>query len=316
MAVTVRGAAPSQAKPRSKATGRASGGGPASVKPPSKSPPKSKGPSRPYAPGKLGAVKGVGLPPQIALGVAAVAVLVALIGALVAEHRGQTLASGAGSAMDRALGGLGLKVNSLTVQGATAMAQADIIAATQIYKDQPILGVDLAAVRARVEHVGWVKQARVVRLLPDTIVVAITQRPTLAVWQHGGHTQVIDNDGFAITEADPSKFPELPLVVGEGANDAAAAILPLVRARPRLTQRLDALVRVDNRRWDLRMSDGGLIQLPPTGEDSALIQLDQLDQKSRILELGFARIDLRDPELVAVRPKDGAAPGQSVAGGT
>ena len=39
-------------------------------------------------------------------------------------------------------------------------------------------------------------------------------------------------------------------------------------------------------------------------EDSALIQLDQLDQKSRILELGFERIDLRDPEMVAVRPRD------------
>jgi cell division protein FtsQ len=80
-------------------------------------------------------------------------------------------------------------------------------------------------------------------------------------------------------------------------------------------ERLEALVRVDDRRWDLRMKDGGLIQLPSTGEDSALIQLDQLDQKSRILELGFARIDLRDPELVAVRPRDGAPPGQLASGG-
>jgi cell division protein FtsQ len=63
------------------------------------------------------------------------------------------------------------------------------------------------------------------------------------------------------------------------------------------------------------MKDGGLIQLPAVGEDSALIQLDQLDQKSRLLELGFARIDLRDPELVAVRPRDVAPPGQAPAGG-
>ena len=104
-------------------------------------------------------------------------------------------------------------------------------------------------------------------------------------------------------------------MVGDGANETAAAILPLVRARPRLMQRLDALVRVDDRRWDLRMSDGALIQLPAVAADSALIQLDQLDEKSRILELGFARIDLRDPELVAVRPKDAAPPGQSTSGG-
>ena len=317
MAVTVRGGAPSPPKPRSKAPGGSSGRGPAPAKSASKSkssPPK--GPARGYAPGKLGAVRGVGLPPQIALGVAAIAVLLALAGALIAEHRGQTLAASGGGAIDRALAGLGLKVAKLSIEGASSAAHDDIVRAAQVYQDQPILGLDLAAVRARVEKVGWVKQARVVRLLPDTIIIAVTQRPTLAVWQHQGKTLVIDGDGHPIPEADPAKFPQLPLVVGEGANDAASAILPLVASRPRLTQRLDALVRVDGRRWDLRMSDGGLIQLPPTGEDAALIQLDQLDQKSRILELGFARIDLRDSEMVTVRPKDGAAPGQVGTAGT
>ena len=73
---------------------------------------------------------------------------------------------------------------------------------------------------------------------------------------------------------------------------------------------MEALVRVDGRRWDIRLKDGGLIQLPAAGEDAALIQLDQLDQKSRLLEVGFARIDLRDPQMVAVRPRTtGADPG-------
>src|SRR6185436_19400885 len=97
-------------------------------------------------------------------------------------------------------------------------------------------------------------------------------------------------------------------VVGEGAAEQAHDVLSLMRSRPRLMERLEALVRVDDRRWDVRMKDGGLIQLPAEGVESALIQLDQLDQKARILELGFARIDLRDPEMVAVRPRDGAPP--------
>ena len=71
--------------------------------------------------------------------------------------------------------------------------------------------------------------------------------------------------------------------------------------------RMEALVRVDGRRWDLRLKDGSLIQLPAIGEDAALIQLDQLDQKDRLLDLGFERIDLRDPEMVVVRPRAPAA---------
>jgi cell division protein FtsQ len=67
--------------------------------------------------------------------------------------------------------------------------------------------------------------------------------------------------------------------------------------------RLEALVRVDDRRWDLRLKDGSLIQLPAVDEDTALMQLEQLDLRSRILELGFERIDLRNPDMVAVRPR-------------
>ena len=300
MAAAVRGGPTSRPKPRAKAApvGRGAAGKP-----------------RGYAPGKLGAVRNFGLSPRVAGLVALAAVGIGLIGAIVSGHVVQNIAAGVGVGVDRQLAAMGLRVRTLTVQGASQVAQADIIKAAGVYRDEPIVGLDLNALRRRVEQVGWVKQVRVVRLLPDAIVLVVTPRESLAVWQHAGRTEVVDAEGRVIPEADPGHFADLPLVVGEGANDSAAAILPTVRSHPRLMQRLEALVRVDDRRWDLRMRDGGLIQLPAVGEDSALIQLDQLDQKSRILELGFARIDLRDPELVAVRPRDVTAPGQIPAGG-
>jgi cell division protein FtsQ len=170
-------------------------------------------------------------------------------------------------------------------------------------------------VRQRVESVGWVKQAHVVRLLPDTLVVSVVERRQLAVWQHQGRTVVIDDKGETIPEADPSRFASLPLVVGEGADQAAPAILPILAQRPRLTAITDALVRVDDRRWDLRLKDGSLIQLPSTGEEQALMELEQLDQRSHILELGFDRIDLRNPDAVAVRPRLAASAQSPARGG-
>jgi cell division protein FtsQ len=208
------------------------------------------------------------------------------------------------------LAGAGFKLQALHVEGATSIAQADIVRASGLYRDAPILGLDLDAIRKRVEQVGWVKSARVVRLLPDTLVIAVAQRPTVAVWQNRGRLHVVDDHGVIIPEADPARFADLPLVVGEGANTSAAAILEELRRYPRVTERMEALVRVDDRRWDIRMKDGGLIALPAVDEDSALVQLDQLDQTRRILDLGFSRIDLRDPELVAVRRRDATSPGQ------
>jgi cell division protein FtsQ len=73
------------------------------------------------------------------------------------------------------------------------------------------------------------------------------------------------------------------------------------------------MVRVDDRRWDLRLKDGGVIMLPPEDEGAALKRLDDLDRTAKILDLGLARIDLRDPEMVVVRPRETAAP--ALAGG-
>jgi cell division protein FtsQ len=139
------------------------------------------------------------------------------------------------------------------------------------------------------------------------VLISVDERKLMAVWQHDGRTGVIDTDGVVAPEADPGRFAGLPLVVGEGANDTAQTILGPVMARPRLAQRLDALVRVDQRRWDLRLKDGSIVQLPAADQDGALVKLDQLDQQSRILDLGFSRIDLRDPEMVAVRPRQAPA---------
>jgi cell division protein FtsQ len=136
------------------------------------------------------------------------------------------------------------------------------------------------------------------------------ERRQLAVWQHDGHTAVIDDHGMVIPEADPARFAALPLVVGAGGAEAAPKILPLLAQRPKLMGRMDALVRADDRRWDLRMKDGSLIQLPAVGEEAALMQLEQLDQRSRILDLGFERIDLRNPDVVAVRPREPLPPGR------
>jgi cell division protein FtsQ len=260
------------------------------------------------------AADGFRLSPRWIVGLTAVALAGAAAIVLATGGRAEKLADAArGAAIDRSAA-LGFRLANVHLQGASAEAAADILKAAALHRDTPVFGLDLAAIRGRVEHVGWVKSARVIRLLPDTVVIAVDQRRLVAVWQHAGRSAVIDSDGVAAPEADPIQFSGLPLVVGEGANTAAAAILPAVLSRPRLAERLEALVRVDDRRWDLRLKDGSIIQLPATDEEAALIRLDQLDQKARILELGFSKIDLRDPEMVAVRPRGAPAVGMGTDG--
>ncbi|MDX2333361.1 cell division protein FtsQ/DivIB [Brevundimonas vesicularis] len=252
-------------------------------------------------PGKMAAIGRVDISPRtavIALGAGALL----LVGVLATGARAERIGASVSHGLDNVTAGMGLTLKRVHITGASPEAEPAIQRALGLYSGQPITSLDLDAIRTRVQGVGWVKEARVVRLLPDTLIIEVKEHDRLAVWQEAGQIKVIDNRGQVIDGADARRYPTLPLVVGKGADVAAGEILPLLAQRPRLMGMVDALVRVDERRWDLRLKDGSLIQLPATEQEAALIRLDALDQRERLLDLGFARVDLRTPDEVAVRP--------------
>jgi cell division protein FtsQ len=197
-------------------------------------------------------------------------------------------------------------VASVRLSGASPASRDLILSAAAIKPGEPILGLDLDAVRARIERIGWVAHARVMRLLPDTLAISVDERHLMALWQLGGRRDVVTTDGTVVAGLDPRQYPDLPLVVGDGANGTAAAMITGLKAWPGLRARLWALRRVDDRRWDLILKDGSVVMLPDTDEAGALKRLDRLQSASKILDQGLSRIDLRDGDFVVVRPRAGA----------
>lgn len=197
------------------------------------------------------------------------------------------------------------------LQGASPASEKAILAAMALRPGVDLLTLDLSAVRRRVEAVGWVERARVIRLFPATVVVAVKERPLAALWEHAGRTVVIAANGSVVTQVTPAQFRGLPLLVGANADLAAPALLKALAVRPGLTGRLKAAVRVDGRRWDLMLKDGAVVSLPAEDQDGALRRLDGLARDQKILDLGLSRIDLRDPEMIIVRPRVQGAPAKA-----
>src|SRR5690606_1951584 len=117
-----------------------------------------------YTPGKLNAAAGVGLPPRLAVIGASVVIGLGLIVAGVTGDRPARISAALKGGFAENMAAFGFKLEQVHVQGAPDMAQADILRASGLYRNQPILDLDLKDIRARVEAVGWVKQAKVVRL--------------------------------------------------------------------------------------------------------------------------------------------------------
>ena len=173
--------------------------------------------------------------------------------------------------------------------------------------------VDVVAIRQRLLRFGWVKDARVSRRLPDTLVIDIVERSPAALWQSSGRLALIDSDGVLLDRVPVDKMPDLPLLIGPGANEQARELSRLMGNVPTLRPQLASAIWVGGRRWDLNFQSGETIALPE-GEQAAaaaLTKFAKLDKSSGLLGRGIVRFDLRIPDKMIVRlPR---APGEAIA---
>ncbi len=211
------------------------------------------------------------------------------------------------AAADRALGEqlaeVGFDVRRVTLKGRDNSALGDIEAAMAGAIGASMLHVDLGAAQARIETLGWVRAASVTRLWPHTLHVSIRERRPAAIWQMSGALHLIDADGAVIREVGAYEYAFLPLIVGAGAPEAASEILRALADRPELKSMTTALVRVGERRWNLRLRNKTDVKLPETGVAAALEALAIMHGAQGTLDRAFEYIDLRDPERVIIRPR-------------
>jgi len=172
--------------------------------------------------------------------------------------------------------------------------------------------VDVSAIRQRLLQFGWVKDARVSRRLPDTLVIDIVERTPAALWQNQGRLALIDGEGVVLDRVPVDKMPDLPLLIGPGANGQAQELESLMASVPTLKPQLASATWVGGRRWDLNFQSGEILALPE-GEAAAkmaLAKFARLDKSSGLLGRGIVRFDLRVPGKMIVRlPR---APGEPI----
>jgi cell division protein FtsQ len=166
---------------------------------------------------------------------------------------------------------------------------------------QPL--VDVSRIRERLLAFGWVKDARVSRRLPDTLVIDIVERTPSALWQDKQQLSLIDGEGVVLDRVPISRMPDLPLVIGPGANAKAGQLKTIMAAAPAMQAQLASATWVGGRRWDLSFQSGETVALPE-GEKSAreaLTRFAKMDRSAGLLGRGLVRFDLRLPGKMIVR---------------
>ena len=212
-----------------------------------------------------------------------------------------------------AVGHAGFTVSGYQIVGLAHMNRApvDEVVTDELHRAAEEAGADKApqalidagAIRQRLLQFGWVKDARVLRRLPDTLVIDIVERKPAALWQSQGQLALIDSEGVVLDRVPVDRMPDLPLLIGPGANSQEQELSGLMADVPTLKPQLASATWVGGRRWDLNFQSGETIALPEGygAARAALVKFAKADKQSGLLGRGLVRFDLRVPGQMIVR---------------
>lgn len=193
-----------------------------------------------------------------------------------------------------------LGVRHVVVEGASGAAQeSQVRAAAAIVEGTPLARLDLVEAERRVGGVDSVAAVHLERDWPDTVVVTVTGRVSVATVSADGAWWSVDADG-AVFDRQPERpegMVELRLATpGEGDRATAAALAVLASLSDEVVALVDAVSAPTEYDVSLELTDGRTVLW---GEDR------DAEGKNAALPALLAQpgedFDVTDPTLVTVR---------------
>ncbi len=197
----------------------------------------------------------------------------------------------------------GFEVKRVEITGMERVDQLKVYDIVLAEKDRAMPLVDIDKIRADLVDYGWIKDVRVSRRLPDTLVVEITERKPTALWQRDGKYSLIDAEGVVLENTKPEAASDLPVLNGPDANRHSVALGELLDQATSLKAQVSGASWIGNRRWDLRFKTGETLALPEGEKQAAeaLLNFARMDGIHRLLGRDIIHFDLRDPDRAYFR---------------
>lgn len=186
------------------------------------------------------------------------------------------------------------RLTTLAIEGASPDLADAIRAKLNVSLPVSSFDVDLLALREAAQSLPAVADAQVKIRTGGLLQVTITERIPALVWRRGEDLLLIDAKGVLVAGLHArSDRADLPLVVGQGAQEAAGEALDILAAAGPIAPRIKGLVRIGARRWDIVLDHNQRLMLPQENPLAALDRALALDQAERLFDRDILALDLR-----------------------
>lgn len=201
------------------------------------------------------------------------------------------------------------QVSTIQVLGNRRLSDASIRRMTGATVGDSLVLAPIDDIESSVESSPWIRDARVTRALPDTLVVNVRERAPFAHGEDPSGTFLVADDGVVLERTDDTaSFPSLgrfdrELAPGDAVPGIAEQLRALASIDPSVRRRIDS-VSFEAEGLTLNVSGGGQIRYgDPTdlARKGAAAQavLDWAGER----RVEFAYIDVSSPESPVLRPR-------------
>ena len=193
-------------------------------------------------------------------------------------------------------------IQQIRIAGASERVRAEI--RELVDAAMPLSSIDLAGseLEAALVEVAAVADVALTVAPGGVLTVEVEERPAALIWRSRRGLTLLAGDGSELGGlGERSDRPDLPLIVGDGADEDVATALRLVAAAGPIAPVMRGLVRVGGRRWDVVVEGDRRILLPETGAVEAMRRVAALHGARRLLERDVVHVDMRLPERPTVK---------------
>ena len=202
------------------------------------------------------------------------------------------------------------EVKKVLVLGWKRVTETQVLTQADVPDKANVFTVDLEAIRARVEHMEWVRHAIVQRVFPDTITIKIVEREPVGLARFHGKVYQFDADA-AILDYDASTGVNFPILDGLQPNDRPGNL-----RRVGLYSRVLKDLRSQNELSEVHINESDEVSVVVSGEP-LLINLGAgdfhtrwiryLQQRAEIQQYPeTGEVDLRFEDQVILKPRTDA----------
>ncbi len=194
-------------------------------------------------------------------------------------------------------------LENVYLEGQKKSSTKAIIAAAELKIGDSIFKKSVEQIKENIDNVPWVLNSVIYRKLPNSLYIGIMEREPIGIWQYQKKLYLFDINSVKINYDKFAEFKHLPILICDDINLYINELYPIISKNKELYSKITSIIRISERRWNVRFNEDLEIKLPEENLEEAWNILLKINKNNEFLNDDVISIDLRTEKRIFIEKK-------------